>query len=132
MENQFIQFTALDEAFFNQVDKIIEGNDVASQAIFIVDMIKSLKEEEDLLKLTMPVSVISSIVCDQEEDIFFADDGFISDESEVMKFSDAICDLWFESREEEVLPYIEWELVKRERYELLNEIQKLKNEEKDA
>lgn len=132
MENQFIQFTALDEAFFNQVDKIIEGNDVASQAIFIVDMIKSLKEEEDLLKLTMPVSVISSIVCDQEEDIFFADDGFISDESEVMKFSDAICDLWFDCKEDDILPYVEWELVKRERYELLNEIQKLKNEEKDA
>ena len=128
MEGNFIQLTTIDEAFLNQVDKIIEDNDIVSQAIFIVDMVKSLQKEEDLLKLTMPVSVISSIVCDMEEDVFFAEDGFVSDESEVMKFSDTIYDLWFENKEEDILPYIEYELIQRERYELLNEIQKLKNE----
>lgn len=132
MENQFIQFTTIDEAFFNQVDKIIEERDIVSQAIFIVDMVNSLLGEEDILKLTMPVSVIASIVCDQEDDVFFAEDGFVSDESQVMVFSDAIYDLWFECKEDDILPYIEYELIQRERYELLNEIQKLKNEEKNA
>lgn len=132
MEGDFIQLTAVDEVFFDHIDKIIENGDIVSQAIFIVDMVKSLEDEKDLLKLTMPVSVISSIVCDQEEDAFFDEDGFISDGSEVMKFSDAIYDLWFEKKEDDILPYIENELIQRERYELLNEIQKLKNEEKDA
>ena len=132
MENNFIQLTAVDEAFFNQVDKIIEEDDVVSQAIFIIDMVKSLYKEEDLLKLTMPVSVIASIVCDQEDDVFFDKDGFVSDESQAMTFSDAIYDLWFECKVDDILPYIEHELIQRERYELLNEIQKLKNEEKDA
>ncbi len=132
MEDNFIQLTAVDEAFFNQVDKIIEEDDVVSQAIFIIDMVKSLYKEEDLLKLTMPVSVIASIVCDQEDDVFFSEDGFVSDESQVMVFSDAIYDLWFDCKEDDILPYVEYELIQRERYELLNEIQKLKNEEKDA
>lgn len=132
MEDQFIQLIAIDEAFFSKVDKIIEDNDIVSQAIFIVDMVESINKEEELLKLTMPVSVISSIVCDQEDDVFFDEDGFVSDESQVMIFSDAIYDLWFENKEEDILPYIEHELVQRERYELLNEIQKLKNEEKNA
>lgn len=132
MEDQFVQFTTIDEAFFNQVDKIIEEGDIVSQAIFIVDMVNSLLGEEDILKLTMPVSVIASIVCDQEDDVFFAEDGFVSDESQVMIFSDAIYDLWFECKEDDILPYIEYELIQRERYELLNEIQKLKNEEKHA
>ena len=127
-----MQLTAVDEAFFNKVDKIIEEDDVVSQAIFIIDMVKSLYKEEDLLKLTMPVSVIASIVCNQEDDIFFGDDGFVSDESQVMVFSDAIYDLWFDCKEGDILPYVEYELIQRERYELLNEIQKLKNEEKDA
>lgn len=128
MEDQFIQFTAVDQAFFERVDKIIEDSDYVSQAIFIFDMIKSLYKEEDMLNLTLPVSVIASIVCDQDEDIDYDNDGYVSDDCEGMKFSDAIYDLWFENRQEEVLPYIECELVKRERYELLNEIQKLKNE----
>ena len=128
MEDQFVQFTTIDEAFFNQVDKIIEEGDIVSQAIFIVDMVNSLLDEEDILKLTMPVSVIASIVCDQEDDVFFEDDGFVSDESQVMVFSDAIYDLWFDCKEDDILPYIEYELIQRERYELLNEIQKLKNE----
>lgn len=132
MEDQFVQFTTIDEAFFNQVDKIIEEGDIVSQAIFIVDMVNSLLGEEDILKLTMPVSVIASIVCDQEDDVFFGDDGFVSDESQVMVFSDAIYDLWFDCKEDNILPYVEYELIQRERYELLNEIQKLKNEEKDA
>lgn len=132
MEDQFVQFTTIDEAFFNQVDKIIEEEDIVSQAIFIVDMVNSLLGEEDILKLTMPVSVIASIVCDQEDDVFFEDDGFVSDESQVMVFSDAIYDLWFDCKEDNILPYIEYELIQRERYELLNEIQKLKNEEKNA
>ena len=132
MEDQFIQLIAIDEAFFSKVDKIIEDNDIVSQAIFIVDMVESINKEEELLKLTMPVSVISSIVCDQEDDVFFDEDGFVSDESQVMIFSDAIYDLWFECKVDNILPYIEYELIQRERYELLNEIQKLKNEEKDA
>jgi len=132
MEDQFVQFTTIDEAFFNQVDKIIEEGDIVSQAIFIVDMVNSLLGEEDILKLTMPVCVIASIVCDQEDDVFLGDDGFVSDESQVMVFSYAICDLLFDCKEDNILPYVEYELIQRERYELLNEIQKLKNEEKDA
>ena len=132
MEDNFVQLTAVDEAFFNQVDKIIDEDDVVSQAIFIIDMVKSLDNEEDLLKLTMPVSVIASIVCNEEDDVFYDKDGFVSDESQAMTFSDAIYDLWFECKVDNILPYIEHELIQRERYELLNEIQKLKNEEKDA
>ena len=113
MENNFIQLTAVDEAFFNQVDKIIEEDDVVSQAIFIIDMVKSLYKEEDLLKLTMPVSVIASIVCDQEDDVFFSEDGFVSDESQAMTFSDAIYDLWFECKVRRYTSYIEHELIQR-------------------
>ena len=130
MEDNFIQLNPIDEAFFNQVDKIIEEDDVVSQATFILDMSKTLDQETDILDLTLPVSVISSIVCNQEEDVFYDKDGFVSDECECMKFSDAIYDLWFEFKGEEILPYIKWELTKRERYELLNEIQKIENEEK--
>jgi hypothetical protein len=72
--------------------------------------------------------MLSSIVCNLEDDIEYAQDGFPSDGCKVMLFSDEIQDMYFDNfSNEDILSIIKEELITRERYELLNEIKK--NEE---
>ena len=82
-------------------------------------------DEFDVLRT---VSMISSIVCNLEEDIKYAKDGLPSDNCNVMVFSESIEDMYFDNcSNKDILSIIKDELVTRERYELLNEIKK--NEE---
>jgi hypothetical protein len=126
MEGNHREFTILEIDMFNRIDKAIEDNDHKYQADVICELIgRSMLDEFDVLRT---VSMISSIVCNLEEDVEYDKDGLPSDNCKVMVFSEQIEDMYFDNHSnEDILSIIKDELIIRERYELLNEIKK--NEE---
>jgi hypothetical protein len=126
MEGNHREFTILEIDMFNRIDKAIEDNDHKYQADVICELVsRNMLDEFDVLRT---VSMISSIVCNLEEDIEYAKDGLPSDNCKVMVFSEQIEDMYFDNySNDDILSIIKDELIIRERYELLNEIKK--NEE---
>ena len=126
MEGNNREFTILEIDMFNRIDEAIENEDHKYQADVICELTKrNMLDEFDIIRT---VSMLSSIVCNLEEDIEYAKDGFPSDGCKVMLFSDEIQDMYFDNfSNEDILSIIKEELITRERYELLNEIKK--NEE---
>jgi hypothetical protein len=126
MEGNNREFTILEIDMFNRIDEAIENEDHKYQADVICELTKrNMLDEFDVLRT---VSMISSIVCNLEEDIKYAKDGLPSDNCNVMVFSESIEDMYFDNcSNKDILSIIKDELVTRERYELLNEIKK--NEE---
>ena len=126
MERNNREFTILEIDMFNRIDEAIENEDHKYQADVICELTnRNMLDEFDVLRT---VSMISSIVCNLEEDIKYAKDGLPSDNCNVMVFSESIEDMYFDNcSNKDILSIIKDELVTRERYELLNEIKK--NEE---
>jgi hypothetical protein len=123
MEANNREFTILEIDMFNRIDEAIENEDHKYQADVICELTKrNMLDEFDIIRT---VSMLSSIVCNLDEDIFYAQDGFPSDSCKVMLFSDTIQDMYFDNySNEDILAIIKDELILRERYELLNEIKK--------
>jgi hypothetical protein len=117
------EFAILDIELFNNIDKALEDNDYKYQAEVLIEVAnRKMLDDFDIIRTT---SIMASIICNLDEDISYADDGFPSEECNVMKMSDEIQDMLYDGLEKEkVMDFIKNELIFRERYELLNEINK--------
>lgn len=126
MENDFREFDALEIEIFNKIDEANEKDDYKFQAEVLCELTsRVMLDEFDVIRT---VSMISSIVCNLEEDVEYGLDGFPVDNCNVMVFSDELQDLYYDSfLNEDIMNVIKNELETRERYELLKEI--LSNEE---
>lgn len=126
MEGDNREFTILEIEMFNRIDEALETNNYKYQADVICELLsRNMLDEFDVIR---SVSMISSIVCDLEDDMEYGDNGLPTDECNVMIFSDTIQDMYFDGySNDDIYAIVEAELLKRERYELLNEIKK--NEE---
>ena len=126
MESNSPEFTAINVELFNRVDNLIEEDDNYELARMIHDSIDQLYDinKDDFMSTSIPISIISSIVCNQDEDVIYDRRGDVSLESNSIVFSDELDDLVYEGRFDEVEQLIESELITRERYELLNEMKK--------
>lgn len=126
MEGDNREFTILEIEMFNRIDEALETNNYKYQADVICELLsRKMLDEFDVIR---SVSMIASIVCNLEDDIAYGINGFPTEECSVMMFSDEIQDMYFDGFSNgDVLSVVKDELLKRERYELLNEIKK--NEE---
>lgn len=128
MESNSPEFTAINVELFNRVDNFIDENNNYELARTIYDSIDQLYDvdKDDYMSTSIPISIIASIVCNQEEDIIYDRRGDVLLESNSIVFSDELDDLVYEGRLDEAEQLIEDELITRERYELLNEMKKQK------
>lgn len=126
MESNSPEFTTINVELFNRVDNLIEEDDNYELARMIYDSIDQLYDinKDDFMSTSIPISIIASIVCNQEEDIIYDRRGDVLLESNSIVFSDELDDLVYEGRLYEAEQLIEDELITRERYELLNEMKK--------
>jgi hypothetical protein len=126
MEGNHREFTILEVEMFSKIDEALENNDYKYQADVITELTsRNMLDDFDIIRT---VSMIASIVCNLEDDIAYDTNGFPTEECSVMMFSDEIQDMYFDGFSNgDVLSVVKDELLKRERYELLNEIKK--NEE---
>ena len=126
MESNSPEFTAINVELFNRVDNLIEEDDNYELARMIHDSIDQLYDinKDDFISTSIPISIIASIVCNQDEDVIYDRRGDVSLESNSIVFSDELDDLVYEGRLYEAEQLIESELITRERYELLNEMKK--------
>ena len=126
MESNSPEFTAINVELFNRVDNLIEEDDNYELARMIHDSIDQLYDinKDDFMSTSIPISIIASIVCNQEEYIIYDRRGDVLLESNSIVFSDELDDLVYEGRLDEAEQLIEDELITRERYELLNEMKK--------
>jgi hypothetical protein len=126
MEGNHREFTILEVEMFSKIDEALENNDYKYQADVIIELTsRNMLDDFDIIRT---VSMIASIVCNLEDDIAYGTNGFPTEECSVMMFSDEIQDMYFDGFSNgDVLSVVKDELLKRERYELLNEIKK--NEE---
>ena len=126
MESNSPEFTAINVELFNRVDSLIEEDDNYELARMIYDSIDQLYDinKDDFISTSIPISIIASIVCNQDEDVIYDRRGDVSLESNSIVFSDELDDLVYEGRFDEAEQLIESELITRERYELLNEMKK--------
>ena len=126
MESNSPEFTAINVELFNRVDNLIEEDDNYELARMIHDSIDQLYDinKDDFMSTSIPISIIASIVCNQDEDVIYDRRGDVSLESNSIVFSDELDDLVYEGRFDEAEQLIESELITRERYELLNEMKK--------
>lgn len=126
MESNSPEFTAINVELFNRVDNFIEEDNNYELARMIYDSIDQLHDinKDDYMSTSIPISIIASIVCNQEEDIIYDRRGDVLLESNSIVFSDELDDLVYEGRLDEAEQLIEDELITRERYELLNEMKK--------
>jgi hypothetical protein len=117
------EFAILDIELFNNIDKALEDNDYKYQAEVLVEVAnRKMLDDFDIIRTT---SIMASIICNLDEDISYGKDGFPSEDCNVMKMSDEIQDMLYDGLEKEkVMDFIKNELIFRERYELLNEINK--------
>jgi hypothetical protein len=125
MEEYSYGFNELDLQIFKLVDKSLEENDFKYQA----EIINELFNRKMLcgFEIIRAISIISSIVCNLENDIAYSSDGFPIDNCVVMKFSDTLDDMFADDfSNDEIFDFIKNELLVRERYELLNELKKYK------
>ena len=126
MESNSPEFTAINVELFNRVDNFIDEDNNFELARMIYDSIDQLHDtnKDDYMSTSIPISIIASIVCNQEEDIIYDRRGDVLLESNSIVFSDELDDLVYEGRLYEAEQLIEDELITRERYELLNEMKK--------
>ena len=126
MESNSPEFTAINVEIFNRVDNLIEEDDNFELARMIYDSIDQLYDinKDDFMSTSIPISIIASIVCNQDEDVIYDRRGDVLLESNSIIFSDELDDLVYEGRLYEAEQLIESELITRERYELLNEMKK--------
>jgi hypothetical protein len=126
MESNSPEFTAINVELFNRVDNFIDEDNNYELARMIYDSIDQLYDvdKDDYMSTSIPISIIASIVCNQEEDIIYDRRGDVLLESNSIVFSDELDDLVYEGRLDEAEQLIEDELITRERYELLNEMKK--------
>jgi len=126
MEGDNREFTILEIEMFNRIDEALETNNYKYQADVICELLsRNMLDEFDIIR---SVSMIASIVCNLEEDVEYGEIGLPTDNCNIMVFSDTIQDMYFDGySNDEIYAIVEDELLKRERYELLNEIKK--NEE---
>ena len=126
MESNSPEFTAINVELFNRVDNFIDEDNNFELARMIYDSIDQLHNtnKDDFMSTSIPISIIASIVCNQDEDIIYDRRGDVSLESNSIVFSDELDDLVYEGRLDEAEQLIEDELITRERYELLNEMKK--------
>lgn len=128
MEGNSDKFTTLNIELFDRVDKMIESNDYKAQSDTIYQMLDGIDnilsdDLEGIFSTYVNVSVISSIVCTDDDDLVL-EEGFPSDECNAIVVSEDLADLLIEGMANEAMEYIEIELLKREKYELLNEMKK--------
>jgi len=126
MEGDNREFTILEIEMFNRIDEALENNNYKYQADVICELLsRNMLDEFDVIR---SVSMIASIVCNLEEDVEYGEIGLPTDNCNVMVFSDTIQDMYFDGySNDDIYAIVETELLKRERYELLNKIKK--NEE---
>lgn len=126
MESNSPEFTAINVELFNRVDNFIDEDNNYELARMIYDSIDQLHNtnKDDYMSTSIPISIIASIVCNQDEDIIYDRRGDVLLESNSIVFSDELDDLVYEGRLDEAEQLIEDELITRERYELLNEMKK--------
>lgn len=126
MESNSPEFTTINVELFNRVDNLIEEDDNFELARMIYDSIDQLYDinKDDFMSTSIPISIIASIVCNQDEDVIYDRRGDVLLESNSIVFSDELDDLVYEGRLYEAEQLIESELITRERYELLNEMKK--------
>ena len=126
MESNSPEFTAINVELFNRVDNFIDEDNNFELARMIYDSIDQLHDinKDDYMSTSIPISIIASIVCNQDEDIIYDRRGDVLLESNSIVFSDELDDLIYEGRLDEAEQLIESELITRERYELLNEMKK--------
>jgi hypothetical protein len=126
MESNSAEFTAINKELFDRVDLMIENEDNKGLSDMIYEQFDEARliDKDDFFSGIIPVSVIASIVCNQEDDLIVDEDGFASDNCKAIYFSEAIEDLILDGRIDDAMEYVEFELLRRERYELLNEMKK--------
>lgn len=126
MESNSTVFNQLNVELFNRVDLMIENQDHKGMSDMIYEQFDDARliDKDDFFSGIIPVSIIASIVCDQEDDLFLDEEGFAMDNCKAIYFSEAIEDLILEGRIDDAMEYTELELLRRERYELLNEMKK--------
>lgn len=126
MENNSTVFNQLNVELFDRVDLMLENQDHKGMSDMIYEQFEDARliDKDDFFSGIIPVSVIASIVCDQEDDLIVDEDGFASDNCKAIYFSEAIEDLILDGRIDDAMEYVEFELLRRERYELLNEMKK--------
>ncbi len=126
MESNSTVFNQLNVELFDRVDLMLENQDHKGMSDMIYEQFEDARliDKDDFFSGIIPVSVIASIVCDQEDDLIVDEDGFASDNCKAIYFSEAIEDLILDGRIDDAMEYVEFELLRRERYELLNEMKK--------
>lgn len=126
MESNSTVFNQLNVELFNRVDLMIENQDHKGMSDMIYEQFEDARliDNDDFFSGIIPVSIIASIVCDQEDDLFLDEEGFAMDNCKAIYFSETIEDLILEGRIDDAMEYTELELLRRERYELLNEMKK--------
>lgn len=126
MESDSTVFNQLNVELFDRVDLMIENQDHKGMSDMIYEQFDDARliDKDDFFSGIIPVSIIASIVCDQEDDLFLDEEGFAVDNCKAIYFSEVIEDLILEGRIDDAMEYTELELLRRERYELLNEMKK--------
>jgi len=111
---------------FNRVDNFIDEDNNYELARMIYESLDQLHNAniDDFMSTSIPISIIASIVCNQDEDIIYDKTGDVLLESNSIVFSDELDDIIYEGRVDLAKELIESELITRERYELLNEMKK--------
>ena len=73
MESNSPEFTAINVELFNRVDNFIDEDNNYELARMIYDSIDQLYDvdKDDYMSTSIPISIIASIVCNQEEDIIY-------------------------------------------------------------
>lgn len=126
MENNSAEFTAINKELFDRVDLMIENEDNKGLSDMIYSQFEDMRgvEDDDFFGTIVPVAIIASIVCNLEDDLILDEEGFAVDNCNAIYFSEAIEDLVLDGRIDDAMEYVELELIRRERYELLNEMKK--------
>jgi len=126
MESNSPEFTAINVELFNRVDNFIDEDNNYELARMIYESLDQLHNAniDDFMSTSIPISIIASIVCNQDEDIIYDKTGDVLLESNSIVFSDELDDIIYEGRVDLAKELIESELITRERYELLNEMKK--------
>lgn len=120
------EFTELEVELFNRVDDSINNNDYKEQSLFLNQMIEYILSgsDDDHFRNICCISIIASIVCDEDDYITYDEDGVIEEDCDYMLFSDKIDDLISFGLKKDIKNTIIQELIDREKYELLNEMKK--------
>jgi hypothetical protein len=105
---------------------MIENEDNKGMSEMIYEQFEDLKtiDKNDFFATIVPVSIISSIVCNLDDDLMVDEDNFVVDDCNAIYFSEVIEEMALSGKIEEAMEYVEMELISRERYELLNEMKK--------